>query len=213
MSIPDSVTSVGKKAFCGCVSLTDVTLPDSISSVGTYVFADCHSITDVDDIIAKIGLPEGIFYKCSSLTSVTIPESVTTIGKWAFYGCDNLTKAIIYNPSATFGSSVFYSPHPDFTIYGYTGSTAETYASANSHPFVALDGEPAPGDANGDGVVNGVDLANVQRYVAEWDGYDETTLDLEALDLDGDGQVTARDAAILARHLAEWEGYEVIPLP
>ena len=53
----------------------------------------------------------------------------------------------------------------------------------------------------------------MQRYVAEWEGYDENTLDLDLLDLDGDGTVTASDAAILARYLAGWVGYDIIPLP
>ena len=96
----------------------------------------------------------------------------------------------------------------DLILYGYTGSTAEKYAAANGLTFVAI----PSGDSDGDGKVNNVDLANLERYLAEWDGYDEDSLNLDALDLDGDGKVTMRDAIILARHIAGWDGYETIPL-
>ena len=68
------------------------------------------------------------------------------------------------------------------------------------------------GNANRDKAVNSIDLAYLQRYLADWDNYDDTTVDTEAIDLNLDGTLTTADAAILARHLAKWIGYETIPL-
>ena len=34
--IPDSVTSIGDRAFWGCRKLTSITIPDSVTSIGNY---------------------------------------------------------------------------------------------------------------------------------------------------------------------------------
>ena len=67
--IPNSVTSIGDKAFLSC-SLTSVTIPSSVTSIGEHAFAYC------------------------SLTSVTIPNSVTSIGNGVFLYCSGLKKIV-----------------------------------------------------------------------------------------------------------------------
>ena len=85
--IPDSVTSIGKSAFRGCESLTNVTIPDSVTSIGSYAFCKCTSLTNVTipDSVTSIG--EYAFLDCTSLISVTIGNGVTSIGYNAFSGC------------------------------------------------------------------------------------------------------------------------------
>ena len=45
--IPDSVTSIGDRAFYGCDSLTSVTIPDSVTSIGNWAFYHCDSLKEV----------------------------------------------------------------------------------------------------------------------------------------------------------------------
>jgi len=66
--IPDSVTSIGERAFSYCAGLTSITIPDSITSIGSYAFE-----------------------YCDSLESVTIGNNVTSIGNHAFSSCDSFT--------------------------------------------------------------------------------------------------------------------------
>lgn len=90
--IPNSVTSIGERAFYDCSGLTSVTIPNSVTSIG-----------------------RNAFYGCSGLTSVTIPNSVTSIGNEAFYWCSNLTPVTIPNSVTSIGSNAFYQvPHINY---------------------------------------------------------------------------------------------------
>ena len=111
ITIPDSVTSIGGRAFYNCSSLTSITIPDSVTSIGGHAFSNCDSLpvennlryadTYLDGAVdrslstytIKKGtkwIGEGAFIRCSSLTSITIPDSVTSIGDDAFKNCSKL---------------------------------------------------------------------------------------------------------------------------
>ncbi len=46
-TIPDSVTSIGERAFMYCDSLTSVNIPDSVDSIEKFAFWRCNSLTAV----------------------------------------------------------------------------------------------------------------------------------------------------------------------
>ena len=107
--VPDSVTSIGEKAFYECDSLTNVEIGDSVTSIGNYAFGYCSSLTSVviGDSVTSIG--SCVFYECSSLTSVVIGDSVTSIGSYAFYNCSSLTSVEIPDSVTSIGSYAFYN--------------------------------------------------------------------------------------------------------
>ena len=90
LTIPNTVTSIGKYAFKGLSNLTVVHIPNSVTSIGEEAFSGCSSLTSVTipNSVTSIGMDA--FYGCSSLTSITVPESVTSIGYSAFGGCGSL---------------------------------------------------------------------------------------------------------------------------
>lgn len=99
ITIPNSVTSIGDKAFYGCSNLASITIPDSVTSIGDEAFKGC-----------------------TSFTSITIPKSVSSIGAKAFYGCTNLTSISITNSLTFIGSGCFdgtawYESQPDGLVY------------------------------------------------------------------------------------------------
>ena len=89
--IPDSVISIGYRAFYECENLTSITIPDSVTSIGDCAFSDCTSLTSITipDSVTSVG--DCAFSDCTSLTSITIPDSVISIGERAFEDCTSLT--------------------------------------------------------------------------------------------------------------------------
>ena len=93
VTIGDSVTTIGSRAFYGCSKLTTVEIGENsqLTTIEYAAFFGCSSLTSIyiPNGITEIG--SGAFSRCSSLTSIAIPDSVTSIGYSAFTGCDNLT--------------------------------------------------------------------------------------------------------------------------
>ena len=129
VDIPDGVTTIGKDAFAGCDSITNVTVPASVDSIGAGAFKGCESLTEVTlpDNLKSIGgstfegckdleeveLPDNLktigenAFAGSGLTNVTVPESVDSIGAGAFKGCENLTEVTLPDNLTSIGGSTF----------------------------------------------------------------------------------------------------------
>ena len=88
--IPNSVTSIGNKAFSGCSGLTSVTIPNSVTGIGGGAFSDCSGLTSVTIPNNVTSISNNAFSGCSSLSSITIPNSVTSIGWAAFANCPEI---------------------------------------------------------------------------------------------------------------------------
>ncbi len=95
VNIPNSVTSIGESVFSGCASLTSMDIPNSVTSIGESVFSGCTSLTSIDIPNSVTSIGESVFSGCTSLTSMDIPNSVTSIGKAAFSGCTSLSSITI----------------------------------------------------------------------------------------------------------------------
>ena len=108
ITIPDSVTSIGKYAFRGCTGLTSITVAsnnivyDSRENCNAIVETDSNTLiqgcknTTIPDSVTNIG---DWAFGHSSLTSITIPNSVTSIGNYTFYNCISL-RDIYYTGTA-----------------------------------------------------------------------------------------------------------------
>ena len=91
VTIPDGVTTIEEDAFLGCYNLKTVSLPDSVSSIGESAFLSCSKLTYVHIPTALTEISENVFCGCSQLTELTIPENIKSINKWAFAACSKLT--------------------------------------------------------------------------------------------------------------------------
>lgn len=84
------VTAIDARAFEGNTSITSVILPESIRSIGDKAFYGCSSLASIDlSGVAEIG--KVAFGYCSSLSILRFGNGLCTIGTWAFEYCSALT--------------------------------------------------------------------------------------------------------------------------
>lgn len=85
VEIPDSVKSIGNKAFMNATSLTDITLPEGLTEIAGFCFVNCTLLTSINIPRTVQAILNSAFYY-TGLTSVTIPAAVDTIEPLAFAG-------------------------------------------------------------------------------------------------------------------------------
>ncbi len=105
--VPDSVTTIGEWAFCGCENLTNLTLPSGLKSIENHAFHVCRQMTinGIPNSVQFIG--RQAFSLCAALESVTIPEGVTEIGELAFRGCTSLKSVKLPDSLKTINMGAF----------------------------------------------------------------------------------------------------------
>ncbi len=109
ITIPDSVTDIGKCAFAECTSLTSVTIPNSVTDINEGAFLNCTSLTSITIPNSVTFICESVFEDCTSLTGITIPDSVTGISYSAFGGCTGLTSVTFEGSAPDINSTAFYN--------------------------------------------------------------------------------------------------------
>lgn len=137
----------------------DIVLPESLICIGSDAIGkiDLHGLGSSS--LKSINLPSNLKYICSegfsyckkAKGSLSIPKSVEYIGDKAFYNCGfntikvNNKDCIVMDKA--FGYDLAGYGHilkKDFKLYGYSNSTADTYAKENGITFVALDKKTNP---------------------------------------------------------------------
>ena len=104
--IKDGVKNIGDAAFEDC-GLFYLTIPNSVTKIGTKAFAGCKSLFSIriSNSVTEIG--SLAFSSCESLTTVFLPESVKLVGSKAFKGCEQLVEFSAYaNEDLQLGSGI-----------------------------------------------------------------------------------------------------------
>ncbi len=183
VTLPSSLTSVGKGAFEQCSSLTTIkpqgassnTFPSTVTAINESVFNRCTSLQSFTIPSTTTSIGVNAFYNCSNLTSITIPNSVTTIGNAAFQNCTSLTGINIPKAVTTIGTNAFN---------GCTGLTSITFEDGRTSVLTIGNGA-FRGTDGGDALVGTLTIpAKVAIVDGAFSHSDNrfTTVDLSAMD-------------------------------
>ncbi|MBE5879213.1 MAG: VWA domain-containing protein [Lachnospiraceae bacterium] len=106
LTILGNITSI-PKSFCkNYNALHTVKLPDTVSLIGKEAFCGCTKLSNFQaDGVVEIG--ESAFYNCSMLSEYKLNENVTTLGAKAFSGCTLLKEIVIPQSVVSVGRECF----------------------------------------------------------------------------------------------------------
>lgn len=85
-----TVAAIHFQAFFKCTQLYSVSIPETVTDMGRYSFTQCTSLEEVTLPKNAAVIPDGMFWGCTSLKGVALPSGVTEIGDYAFANCSAL---------------------------------------------------------------------------------------------------------------------------
>ena len=135
IAVPNSVKTLGSRAFENCDDLAKVSISDSVTSMGEKAFYDCDALTDVKLGTGITQIPTSCFEHCDVLPSVVLPYRISKVGDNAFKNCVALTEITIPRATTSISTSAFSYP-AKMTVYGISGTYAETFANQQGMKFV-----------------------------------------------------------------------------
>lgn len=121
--LPDSVTSIGDKAFYKHTKITTFAVPARLQNIGESAFEGCTGITTLTfeggEGDADLRIEDRAFYGCWKIEALTLTENVRYLGESAFGDTRHITEVTVNSSgSVTFKDGAFVS------VYG--GSDVRT---------------------------------------------------------------------------------------
>lgn len=175
------------------------------------------------DVVIEIANNPGIAYLSFDLgydSSVMTLQSVS--GNDVFAADDFIEGDLVKNPYCVLAANYMENKTADGKFVTATFLIKEDCAEGNydikiTNPqaysidetektFIATNGiitvkAVEPGDVTGDGVINGMDLLRLGKYLAGWD----VEIDKDGADVTGDGKVNGMDLLRLGKYFAGWD--------
>lgn len=110
VKLSKNITQINDSTFYGCSRLTDITIPAKVECIDKYAFYGCTNLSNMnfESNTTLTQILSYAFYNCISLSNFSIPDSVTTLGTYAFYNCSSLTNITIPNSVSVVPEKCFY---------------------------------------------------------------------------------------------------------
>lgn len=131
IKIPDSVETIGSRAFYWCRNLKKITLPSALKTLSLNTFTYCTSLSDVYLPASLTDIGSNIFFQCSSLTNIYYAGS---LAQWSQINVDKGFLSVCSANLITTDYTVYFNDEsPDFfnfikkvTITQYKGTENTT---------------------------------------------------------------------------------------
>ncbi|MBR4205185.1 MAG: leucine-rich repeat protein [Clostridia bacterium] len=106
-AVPEGVTAIGADACYRC-GMRAVTFPETVTSIGDRAFAHSGNLRTIHLTGSTAYIGESAFGVCQKLESLALPEGVETIGNWAFVNSLAMTWVSLPSTVRTIGKNPFY---------------------------------------------------------------------------------------------------------
>lgn len=90
IELPESLDSIGCKAFSGNEALSSIGIPKGVRYIGVGAFSSCFQLNSVVLCEGLKEIESSAFAYCYNLSSINIPNSVVYVHGSAFDGCESL---------------------------------------------------------------------------------------------------------------------------
>ncbi len=87
VSLPDTITQIGKSAFEGCSLLESINIPQQVTEIQERTFYECSNLKEIKFPEGLTDIKDFAFWYCESLASVDFPSTLINIGQGAFMHC------------------------------------------------------------------------------------------------------------------------------
>lgn len=141
--ISEGIERIELLAFAKCTNLETVKLPESLTFLDMQTFIQCSKLKSIN-IPSKIESIANSTFQEAGFTEFDIPENVKSIDSRALGICSNLERVRVYSTDITYASGVFEYGSSNLVLYGYEGSTTQTYAQQNGIEFKTLSSSEEP---------------------------------------------------------------------
>ena len=135
ISLGKKLEEIGNNAFANCDALPGIAIPDSVKVIGTHIFEECDVLTDVKLGTGLTTIPSYAFHGCVELPKIELPYRITTVKDHAFTNCVKLLSITVPRAATSIDETAFSYPG-SMTMYGVSGTYAETYAKKMGMNFV-----------------------------------------------------------------------------
>ena len=123
ISLPDSLVSIGNRAFSYCEKLQDIKYPNNLKKIGNLAFWNCINFKSLKFPNSLKSIGNNSFGYCEEIISIYLP-SITVIGDGAFSNCYSLNDISFSNSVKYIGENAFEDDNQILNVY-FQGSVTD----------------------------------------------------------------------------------------